>query len=137
MDQMGYICIFARSMQRKARGPEWQSVDRLILYNTTFCNLDSRKKGLGDLCRNSRPMSGLVNCDTRQTCLSCTIHMSNSTRSGVDSAASSLDVLQLRLRTSTALPQTLCDSGSELYRLCMQSSVALGLQKKVLEFSGV
>ena len=59
--------------------------------------------------------------------------MSNSTCSGVDSAASSLDVLQLRLKTSTALPQMLCNSGSELYRLCMQSSVPLGLQKKVLK----
>ncbi len=83
--------------------------------NTTFCNLDSRKTGLGDLCRKSRVMSGLVNYDILQT-----IPMSNSTRSGVDSAASSLDVLQLRLRTSTALPQTLCNSGSELYRFCMQ-----------------
>ena len=59
--------------------------------------------------------------------------MSNSTRSGVDSAASSLDVLQLRLKTSTALPQMLCNSGSKLYRLCMQIFVPLGLQKKVLK----
>lgn len=45
--------------------------------------------------------------------------------SSLDCAASSLDVLQLRLRLTAALPQALCNSGSKLCRVCMQKEKSL------------
>ena len=41
------------------------------------------------------------------------------------SAASALDVLQLKRRPSVALPQTPCISGSELYSVCVQKQKSL------------
>ena len=84
-------------------------------------------------------MSGLVNCDI--------IHinyLTNSVDSAPDSAASTLDVcssgsypLQLCLRPSVTLAQSSVGSACRRGKICMQSSAALGLQKKVLEFSGL
>ena len=50
---------------------------------------------------------------------------------------SGLDPLQLRLRQSATLPQMTVGSGCKGRRMCTQSSAALGLQKKVLENSGL
>ena len=51
--------------------------------------------------------------------------MINSAGAGPDSVASSLDVLQLRLRSTAALSQKLCNTGSEHCRVCMQKTSSL------------
>ena len=65
-------------------------------------------------------MLGLVNCDMIQV-----TSMIDFVGSSLDYAASSLDVLQLRLRLTAALPEALCNSGSELCRICMQKEKSL------------
>ncbi len=72
-------------------------------------------------------MSGLVKRDIIKV-----MSMTNFLDSALDSAASTLDVcsfyprcLQLRLRSTAALPQTICNSGSELCRFCVQKRESL------------
>lgn len=48
------------------------------------------------------------------------IFMNSSVDSASDSAASGVDVLQLKLRYTAALPQTLCSSALDDCRVCMQ-----------------
>ena len=84
-------------------------------------------------------MSGLVNCDIIQI-----MSLTNSVDSVPDSAASTLDVcssssypLQLCLRPSVTLAQSFVGSACRRGKVCVQSSAALGLQMKVLEYSGL
>jgi hypothetical protein len=84
-------------------------------------------------------MSGLVNRDIIKV-----MSMTNSLDSALDSAASTLDVcssgsdpLQLCLRPSVTLAQSSVGSACRRGKVCVQSSAAPGLQKKVLEFSGL
>ncbi len=67
-----------------------------------------------------RTLYGLVNCDIIQI-----MSMTDPVDSAPDSATCSLDVLQLRLRSTAALPQTICNSGSELCRFCVQKRESL------------
>ena len=70
--------------------------------------------------RKVRVMSGLVDCDTIQI-----ISMIISAGSGLDICNSGLDALWLKLRSTAALPQTLCNSSSEVYRVCLQKMYSL------------
>ena len=85
-----------------------------IIINTEFCQ--GPAKSCSTLCTGkNRVLSRLVNCGIVQI-----MSMTNSVDSAPDSAASALDVLQLRLRSTVGLLQTLCSSGSELCSFCMQ-----------------
>jgi len=75
-------------------------------------------------------MSGLINSSIMQI-----ISMTDSAGSVPDIFSSASDALQLKLRHSAALTQSSIGSACRRRKVCLQTSVALGLQKKVLENS--